>query len=79
MNDMFNSMQYNSKLLFKLENNIIGRRLKSPYPDFTDGDLSKLFDSFFNKKTTNIISSLSKPISISILSSLLIIHSPTCC
>ena len=48
-------MQHNSKLLFKLENSIIGRRQTSPYPDFTDVDLPNLFDSFFNDKITNII------------------------
>ena len=61
---MFISMQHNSKLLFKLENSILGRRQKSPYPDFTDDELPHLFDSFFNDKINNIISSLPKPISI---------------
>ena len=67
--DMFISMQHNSKLLFKLANSILGRRQKSPYHNFTDDDLPNLFDSFYNDKITNIISSLPKPISISLLSS----------
>ena len=67
-NYKFISMQHNSKLLFKIANSILGRRQKSPYPDFTDDDLPTLFDSFFNDKIINIISSLPKPISISLLS-----------
>ena len=62
--DKFISMQHDSKSLFKLANSILGRRQKSPYPDFTNDELPNLFDSFFNDKITNIISSLPKPISI---------------
>ena len=45
---------------------ILGRRKKSPYPDFTNDELPNLFDSFFNDKITNIISSLPKPIYIAL-------------
>ena len=61
--DKFISMQHDRTSLFKLANSIIGRRQKSPYPDFTNDELPNLFDSFFNDKITNIISSLPKPIS----------------
>ena len=64
--DKFISMQHDSNSLFKLANSILGRRHKSPYPDFTNDELPTLFDSFFNDKITNIISSLPKPISIAI-------------
>ena len=38
--DRFISMQHNSKSLFKLANSIglLGRRQKSPYPDFTNDE-----------------------------------------
>ena len=52
----FISMQHKSKSLFKFANSILGRRQKSPYPDFTNDELPNLFDSFFNDKITNIIS-----------------------
>ena len=64
--DKFISIQHDSKSLFKLANSILGRRQKSPYPDFTNDELPNLFDSFFNDKITNIISSLPKPISIAL-------------
>ena len=64
--DKFIYMQHDSKSLFKLANSILGRRQKSPYPDFTNDELPNLFDSFFNDKITNIISSLPKPISIAL-------------
>ena len=51
--DTFISMQHYSKSLFKLANSILGRRQKSPYPDFTNDELPNLF---FNDKITNIIS-----------------------
>ena len=66
--DKFISMQHTSKLLFKLANSIL-RRQKSPYPDFNNDELPNLFDLFFNDKITIIISSLPKPIFITILSS----------
>ena len=54
------------KSLFKLANSILGRRQKSSYPDFTNDELPNIFDSFFNDKITNIISSLPKSISIAL-------------
>ena len=62
----FISMQHGRKSLFKLANRILGRRQKSPYPDFINDELHNLFDSFFYDKITNIISSLPKPISIAL-------------
>ena len=44
--EKFISMQHDSKSLFKLANSILGRRQKSPYPDFTNDELPNLFDSF---------------------------------
>ena len=64
--DKFISIQHDSKSLFKLANSILGRRQKSPYLDFTNDELPNLFDSFCNDKSTNIISSLRKPISIAL-------------
>ena len=62
-------MQYNSKFLFNLIYSILGRRQKSPYPDFTDHELINLLYYFFNDKISNIISLLPKPISITLISS----------
>ena len=62
--DKFISMQHNSKPIFKLANSILGRRQKSPYPDFANDVLPN-----FSMTKSPIISSLLKPISISILSS----------
>ena len=67
--DKFISMQLDSKSLFKLANSILGRRQKSPYPDFTNDELPNLLYSLFmncNDKITNIISSLPKPMSIAL-------------
>ena len=74
--DKFNSMNDNSKLFFKLVNNILGRRQQLPYPDFTD-NMHNVLDSFFNEKNKQYYIIINQPslyISIIILYYSIIIH-----